>query len=600
MTSRNSLANPAPGGAALLERPVAASAEPATPRAPRAPWRRLQAAGLALFVAWAGVYVLFFSHTLWQAPTLIPDHWPKIFYPLLEHMPWVWLRAHRDTALGAINVLIWGALLVILFSAWLWAMRAARDAAAAGAPAREGLFLALMGLFVMTLILVVSPGFTSQDVYSYIWYAKMAGVFHVSPFTHAPEFFAFQDYQHWLQWVYWKDQPAVYGPAWVWPAGVLGSIAERLDGDIVTYVLSQRVFAAALHLINTALIWSLAGKLMPAQPGRRLAATIFYGWCPLIVWEFTGNAHNDVWMLTWILVAVWLHLQGEARAARKPGRSLTGWWQAAVVALTVAGLVKAIAFVLIPAYMMLVLTRAPGPRPWRAWIGRSAQAVALVVGVSALLYAPYWEGWATLKVVMAAPGNERYVNSLGQVFRFRGPEILHNLAQALGVVGPEWTVGSLGDWMEGWVRPLAMGVTGVIGLALTLRVRDVGGLLRAWAWMLLAYVLIGAMWFWPWYITWFVPFVALLGPGRLRTATILYAAGGMVLYGLAPTIPVPLTPLQDWTPLLCFGPVALYLLAASLRDLWRARTGAGIRLRSWKPAKDGELQPAGAPALRPE
>jgi hypothetical protein len=97
-----------------------------------------------------------------------------------------------------------------------------------------------------------------------------------------------------------------------------------------------------------------------------------------------------------------------------------------------------------------------------------------------------------------------------------------------------------------------------------------------------------------------VPFVALLGPGRLRTATILYAAGGMVLYGLAPTIPVPLTPLQDWTPLLCFGPVALYLLAASLRDLWRARTGAGIRLRSWKPAKDGELQPAGAPALRPE
>jgi 4-amino-4-deoxy-L-arabinose transferase-like glycosyltransferase len=539
----------------------------------------LLAAGLVSILAWAAVYVLLFSHTLWHSPTLIPDHWPALFYPIEALLPWAWVHAHRDTPAGLANVGIWLALAAVLLGAWGWALRATgRLRTADPWIVREGFRIILVGLLLLSLILVFSPGFTSQDVFSYIWYGKMAGVYGVSPYTHTPLFFAWQDPKGWLQWVYWKNQPSVYGPAWVWPAAALARLAESIDGDIVTYLLTHRFLAAGLHIANTVLVWNLAGKLIPRSPGARLAATVFYGWCPLVVWEFANNAHNDALMVFWILVAVWCHVKGMAQARHEPRRGLRGWWQAAVVALTLAALVKLIAILLIPGYMMLLFRTVDGAHPWRRRVAIGAQAGALALGLSALLYWPQWEGWVTLQPLLTAPGNERYVNSLGDVVRYRGPEIIHWLGVTLNLPGAHtWRVEAIGDSMEAWVRPLFTLTAGAIIGGLSLRVRDFKSLLRNWGWSLVAYLLIGALWFWPWYVTWFAPLAALRGPGRLRTTAILYTIGGMILYGLYPLLAPPFADLEGYVPLICFGPVALYLLGRTLSDLrekvhaWRAR-----------------------------
>ncbi|HUS17122.1 MAG TPA: hypothetical protein VM536_19155 [Chloroflexia bacterium] len=549
--------------------------------------RPLLVAGLASLVAWTELYFLLFSHTFWGAPTLIPDRWPQVFGPFEARLPWAWVHAHRDQLLGLTNAGIWLGLMAMLFAAWIWAWRAAeRIPGDDPGIAREGGRIVLVGVVCFSAILVLAPSMTSSDVFSYIWYGKMAGIYQLSPFTHTPNNFAYQDTYGWLQWVYWKDQPTVYGPVWVGIAGLLARLAQALDGDIVTYLLTHRVLAAVLHLANTALVWSLAGKLGPRTAGARLAATVFYGWCPLVVWEFAGSAHNDVMMIFFILAGLWCHQRGTG----SPGRNL--WWQAAIGALVLAGLVKAIAFVLIPAYLLLVWRDVRGAHPWWQRAAVAAQVGGITVGLGALLYWPYWQGLATLRALLIAPGNERSINSLGDVLRFRTPEILYWLGNifAPGQMGP-WAIGVIGDSMEGWLRPLLTAVAGALVLALTWQARDTRTLVRGWGWLLVAYLLIGAMWFWPWYVTWFLPMAALLGPGRLRNAGVLYAIGGLALYALAPTLAAPLDGLEGYVPLICFGPVAAYLL----RAVWQDQRAKRPILAAGAPAMPAYSRPPIAP-----
>jgi hypothetical protein len=493
--------------------------------------RPLVVAGILSLLAWLGVYVLFFSHSLWEGPSLIPDRWPYFFYPIENSLPWAWVHAPRDSPMGWMNMALWVVLAAALFALWLWALRTTA-AVPGGNPrlAPTGIRIVLLGLGAFSLLLVFSPGLTSQDLYSNIWYSKMAGVYGVSPFTHAPIDFMHADFQNWLQWVYWKDQACVYGPAWVLPAAALGWLAQHIDGDIVTYVLVQRGATALLHLANTVLIWHLAGKLWPLSPGRRLAATIFYGWCPLVVWEFANNAHNDVLLVFWMLVALWCHFKGVERQDRRPAAGLGAWWWGAVAALTLAGLTKLTGFLLLPAYVFLLWRTVGEMNRWRRRAAIAVQATGLAFGLTVLLYLPYWDGLGTLRTLLQAPGNREYANSLGLMVRFWLPGLLQAGADLLQF-GPlaRWAA-TLSAFLDAWLRPVLLGLAALAAAICAWRARDLRSLLHSWGWTWVAYLLIGAVWIWPWYATWVIPLAALAGPSRLRSLLVVSVAVGMIFY----------------------------------------------------------------------
>jgi len=131
--------------------------------------RPLLVAGVLSLLAWLGVYILFFSHSLWDSPSLVPDRWPSFFYPIEKLFPSAWLHAKRDTPLGRLNIGCWLALVSGLVALWVWAVRVAGQA-----PARDprlgaaGMRIVLGGLLAFSLLLLFSPGLTSQDLYSNI------------------------------------------------------------------------------------------------------------------------------------------------------------------------------------------------------------------------------------------------------------------------------------------------------------------------------------------------------------------------------------------------------------------------------------------------
>jgi hypothetical protein len=105
-----------------------------------------------------------------------------------------------------------------------------------------------------------------------------------------------------------------------------------------------------------------------------------------------------------------------------------------------------------------------------------------------------------------------------------------------------------------------------------LTARDFATLIRAWALVFFSYLVIGSVWFMPWYITWLVPMLALLPSGHLRRALVLFAWGGTLFYALTPSLPWDRTPnLQNYyVPGIIFLPPLLYLLWAGV-SAWAER-----------------------------
>jgi hypothetical protein len=84
-------------------------------------------------------------------------------------------------------------------------------------------------------------------------------------------------------------------------------------------------------------------------------------------------------------------------------------------------------------------------------------------------------------------------------------------------------------------------------------------MLSAWGWVLFAYLTIGSVWFWPWYVPWLIVPVVLLGPGRLFNATVILCASSMSLYAIYPKMAPPFQEVPGWTGVVIMCPPLLYV-----------------------------------------
>jgi hypothetical protein len=389
-----------------------------------------------------------------------------------------------------------------------------------------------------------------------------------------PSQYAWSDTARWLQWTYWADTPSVYGPVWVTLAGGIAAVARAIDNDIVTHLLGHKLLASLAHLANVVLVWKVAqivvrrywqrprnASLMGWQTAATAGVTLTYAWNPLAMLEFGLSGHNDVLMLTGLLAAMWLHL--------------TGRWRAAIVAIALASLVKFVALVFLPGYLWLLVWDTKGDTRQRiaGAASRVAQAALLVVVTWVVAYIPFWEGIATLKPLSGGPAATWFVNSIGAAIRMRLPEFVSDVA-----------------WVEHW-RPLSMWTERQVGLRLewparwglllisatvasivTWRARTFPGMLWAWGWALLAYLTLGSVWFWPWYVSWALIPVALLGPSRLWNAVQILALTSLAYYAVVPRSGSVFKPFDGLAGLLIAVPPLVYVLGSCAREAWRGRT----------------------------
>lgn len=448
----------------------------------------------------------------------------------------------------------------------------------------------LIGLTLMAGVpLLLLPNLLSGDVYSNIAFGRIAAVHGRNPFIDPPQSVPSDPF---YRFVSWKNVASVYGPGWIYPSIVLTVLIDSLRPNIITYVLAYKLLALGLHLANGWLIWTILGRwqpggltALPGRPRQRAFGTALYLLNPLALIEFAGNAHNDVLMITFILLGILAHLHGH--------------WYWTIAAFTLAVLTKWIALPLLPLYGLALLWESPSlrQRVWRT-LGSLAIFAALCVG----LYRPYWEGPRTLKILFDAPPQSRLINSLGDVVSaeiqramwlagrwpnpaladlpllFRGgrpisAQLGRNETEPVSKMWRQQRSRFLSDSssfsmlskyatdnkerVDGMVRTVALGILLLTCLVCAAITRSFRRAIECGAWIFFVYCAVGAVWVWPWYVTWFVALAALLDWRVTGRTAVLLSLLVPLIYIFFPTLPEPVW-WQRYRALIIFIPPLLF------------------------------------------
>ncbi|MEA2474468.1 MAG: alpha,6-mannosyltransferase [Thermoleophilaceae bacterium] len=327
---------------------------------------------------------------------------------------------------------------------------------------------AIVGLHVVFLL---APPLLSQDVFSYIAYARLGVEHSLDPYKHAPvdirgdEVYLFAGS---------RGARSVYGPAFTlltYPLAPLGVPAAL-------WILKAIAALASLGIV--ALVWRAAERL------RRdpLPAALFVGLNPVVLVHDVGGAHNEtlVVLLTTAGLAAW--------AAGSP-RAASAWTTAA------AGL-KASAGLVVP----FLIAGARGHRR-----GALLAALAAVLGIVVLALVGF--GTNALDALTVLSSNQGRSSSWS--LPYKGAELLSVLLP-----------GDRLDYRDA-VRAVFGIAFGAVLLWLLLRTWRGADPIRMAGWATFA-ILVCSAWLVPWYVLWLLPLAALAADRRLTWATIVLCA----------------------------------------------------------------------------
>lgn len=325
---------------------------------------------------------------------------------------------------------------------------------------------ALFGLGLATIYPVFAI-----DLFVYALQGREMVLYGANPFLLPPGAFAADP---WLPLAgEWVEAASTYGVLWEALALLPALLARE---NLLAHLWGLKALALASYWLTLWLVYLLAGRVCPQ---RRWWAVLACAWNPLLLLEITGNGHNDLWMVVFVLLALYCMLVGRR------------WW--AFLALAASIQVKFVSLLLLPFFVLFAARQEPSRRG-RLWVALTG--VALVVVVVVLSFAPVWPGWEHWEVLRMGNAATRSPVALAIMLLWEvGVEpalsfdIAHYGSLALLGLAVLWV-----SWRER-------------------RASNAGfdGLLRASFLVLFLYLVIAAQQFHAWYLVWLVPLAALSG-----------------------------------------------------------------------------------------
>jgi hypothetical protein len=238
-----------------------------------------------------------------------------------------------------------------------------------------------LGLACAVVLLWSYPLF-SQDVFDYLFHTHEWVRYGASPFTHTPSQFSFDPL---YPYVSWTEAPSPYGPVWILLTAPLSWLA---GSDLFANLVLFKGLSVICYAGSALLLYLILGKALPRY---RVAGTLLFTWNPLVLMEFGGSGHNDIVMVFFAILAAWLVLNGR--------------FALGLLALTASMLIKIVTIFILPLFVVYVwrqlrqqarvVHEPPLQRNLKGLqtpLYRMLGYFLLALGVTALCYAPFWEG----------------------------------------------------------------------------------------------------------------------------------------------------------------------------------------------------------------
>lgn len=433
------------------------------------------------------------------------------------------------------------------------------------------------GTLLAGLIFVFTPAMLSHDVIVYISYSRVLAIYHANPYFTPPAAFPNDPY---VPLNYWASSVAAYGPVWI----LLCGLWSLLPGpQLIAYTLVFRGFALAAHLVNT---WLVAKTLTTMSRSERTVTLgmLLYALNPLTLLESSMGGHNDVFMVTFLLLGILLLALAEKRGMLTAPRG----YLPAMIAFTLAALVKftalpvvALAFVFLAWKVLHSSTTTPSffaalRRHWKraSLVLVFSGGVALIVALA--MYLPFWIGHSLSEISASftmTPSSRFSQNSI-----LRGIEMWH-YDHHLATLSPQGVFISILRMRTLWddlniAVLVLLCLFGAVWLWKTPTLRTF--ILASLA--TLGALLLVTPWFFSWYVTWLIGLIAVALPVRQSRA-------GTALMVLTQTLAVtsfltylykdgylPFGPWEGWIFLLTLAPTLIALRLTFL--LWKPTSQA--------------------------
>jgi hypothetical protein len=361
-------------------------------------------------------------------------------------------------------------------------------------------------------IYLFTPGILGSDVFSYASYGRLVSVHSANPYFVSPSAFPHDPTYPFL---YWRFTISSYGPLWTDVSALLTLVA---GAEPFRLLIAFRVFAFAAHLLNTVLVAATLNAMGRSMRTVTLGM-LLYAWNPLVLVESSLGAHNDVFVVTFILLGLWLCARAEKRRITQLRAYVLP-----LVAFTLAALVKYITAPLIAIFIITLFVRTlryGGEKQTRAAIAACINAlVAWCICLSTMLalYTPFWIGHTIPLIVnsfASVPLEQQVRNSL--LFTIDSWNSAHLLPPSLQFLTERnlWSI----------ITVVAAIVPVLIGLLALWRAPDTSTVALV-SLASLGGLLLFTPWFFDWYIIWLVGLAAVCLPvmyDRIARALVAFA-----------------------------------------------------------------------------
>lgn len=152
------------------------------------------------------------------------------------------------------------------------------------------LSIALVGF----VFLIALPN-TSTDVFYYMGTGRVLEEYGQNPYYYTIEEILIENSEDIIlrNSGTWKSETSIYGPVWVIICFIFNKICFN-SATLLLYIF--KISALILHIANCFLIYKIT---------KKKKFVVLYGFNPLVLIEFMINCHNDIYLLFFVLMAIY-------------------------------------------------------------------------------------------------------------------------------------------------------------------------------------------------------------------------------------------------------------------------------------------------------